>query len=373
MANESFLIEINGEEASDIYEDLISLEVELCDELPATFRLNLPLYKQPEDGTWKYLDEERFRVWNEVTIQVGFVESGPEELISGYITQVKPRFSYNEEQSVFEVIGMDGSVLMDREEKLKAWPNKKDSDIASEVFSTYGFTPQVEDTTIIHDEALSTIIQRETDFQFVRRLALRNGFDCYVEGTTAYFGPVPADDNPQPLLAAHFGDETNLVEFSATVDALLPAHVAMFQVDRFNKEVISAVTESGEQDPLGDLDANALLKSDVDAARVYVAKNAATGTPEMEALCKGLFQEGAWFVSGEGEIDSSVYGHVLRPRGLVTIKGIGETYSGIYYVSFVRHTITRENYTQYFRVKRDALLPTGDEEFASNGSLGGLL
>lgn len=373
MAHESFLIEINGEEVTDLYEDLISLEIELSDELPATFKLSLPLYKQPEDGTWLYLDEERFRVWNQIVVHVGFVESGPEELISGYVTQVKPSFDPDEGQSVLEIVGMDGSVLMDREEKLKDWPNKKDSDIATEIFGRYGFTPEVEDTTIIHDEALSTVIQRETDLQFLKRLALRNGFDCYVEGTTGYFRPVPTNTTPQPVLAAHFGEETNLTRFSVNVDALQPANVAMFQVDRIAKEVLTAEIEVREEAPLGELDAGALLGNGIEAAKVYVAKNAATGTPEMTALCQGLFQEGTWFVTGEGEIDAAAYEHVLKPRGLVTIKGIGETYSGVYYVSYVRHTVSRESYSQSFRVKRDALLPTGDEDFVSNGGLGGLL
>ena len=84
---------------------------------------------------------------------------------------------------------MDGSVLMDREEKLKDWPNKKDSDIAAEIFNLHGFTPEVEDTEVIHDEAVSTVIQRETDIQFLNRLALRNGFECYVEGTTGVLPP----------------------------------------------------------------------------------------------------------------------------------------------------------------------------------------
>ena len=37
---------------------------------------------------------------------------------------------------------MDASVLMDREDKLKDWPNKKDSDIATEIFRRYGLTPR---------------------------------------------------------------------------------------------------------------------------------------------------------------------------------------------------------------------------------------
>ncbi len=218
------------------------------------------------------------------------------------------------------------------------------------------------------------MIQRETDLQFLKRLALRNGFACWVEEGTAHFRPIPTEDAPQPVLAAHFGEETNLWAFTATVNALNPTNVAMFDVDRLAKEILTAEATTSERDALGELDAAALLPGDVDPARVYVAKNATTGQAEMTALCQGLFQEAAWFVSAEGEIRSAAYGHVLRPRRLVTIKGVGETYSGAYFVGCVRHAFSRGGYTQHFRARRDALLPRGDEPFSSGGGLlGGLL
>lgn len=372
MANESFIIEIDGEEAAELYEDLVELSVEVPDDGPATFQLTLALYKDPEGG-WVHLDEERLRLWREVVIHVGFVDGGPEELIRGYITQVRPHFDREEGRSILEVAGMDGSVLMDRQEKLKDWPNKKDSDIARELFGEYGFTPDVEDTAIIHDEALSTVIQRETDYRFLRRLALRNGLSLWVEGGVGHFLPLPADPEPQPVLAAHFGEETNLLCFTATVDAMHPSQVEMFQVDRLTKEVLTAGAVGPVEDPLGSLAPDDLLPPGEEPARVYVAKNAATGMPEMTALVEGLFREGSWFVSAEGEVDPAAYAHVLRPRGLVTVKGVGESYSGVYYVSFVRHTITREGYSQLFRARRDALLPTDDEDFSSDGGLGDLL
>jgi late control gene D protein (GPD) len=373
MANESFVIELDGEEDPELYADVAGLEVELSDQEPASFRLSLRLYKLPEDGSWVYLDEERFRPWSEVVIKLGYDEEGPEEVLNGYITQVMPHFARDEGQSVLEVVGVDGSIRMDREEKLKAWPSQKDSDIASEIFGLYGFSAEVEDTAVVHDEALSTVIQRETDYQFLRRLALRNGFACWVEGTTGHFGPVPADEEPQPLLAAHFGEETNLLSFTASVDGLRPAKVSMYQVDRLTKEVLTAEVETADRDPLGALDATALLPAGVEAGKVYVARNAATGTPEMTALCQGLFHEGAWLVSGEGEIDAPAYAHVLKPRALVTIKGIGESYSGVWYVGYVRHTLTTDGYSQYFRAQRDALMPTGDEDFEGEGGGLGLL
>jgi phage protein D len=372
MERERFKITIDSEEVSDLYRDLVSLEVELDDELAAMFRLQIAIALQP-DGTWSYLDDERFRVWQPVTITAG-LESGTEELISGYITHVKPSFAPDIAQCTLEIWGMDGSVLMDREEKLKDWPNKKNSDIAAEIFSQYGFTPETEDTAVIHDEAISTTIQRETDIQFLRRLALRNGFECYVEGTKGYFRSPQLDAPPQPVWAFYFGDKTNLRQFSLEVNALTPAAVAMFQVDRATKEVLDVTTETSQQPALGETNATGLLTAGMNPGVVIVDRVVTTGQPEMTALCQGLYDQGSWFITGEGEVAANDYGHVLRARQTVTIKGIGETYSGVYYVTHVTHSFTTDGYTQSFRVKRNGLLPTGAEEFsASDGLLGGLL
>jgi len=374
MSNESFVIKADGEETTDVYDELISLEVELSDELPATFRMSIAMSTDPSSGTWRFQDEERFRIWKQVDIAVGFVDSGPEDLFSGYITRVQPRYPQDDGQCVLEIAGIDGSVLMDREEKLKDWPDKADSDIAREILGAYPLEANVDDTEIVHEEAASTVIQRETDLRFVQRLARRNGFTFYVDGGTANFKRVDPQTLRHPILAAHFGAETSLSSFRATVDALRPARVSMFQLDHLSKEVLVAEVDSLESDPLGSLDAAAFLPpSFAGPSTVYVANNAVTGRPEMDALCQHLFTEGAAFVTGEGDVDSSVYNHVLRPRGLVTIKGVGETYSGDYYVSFVRHTITRGGYSQLLRVTRNALLPTGDEEFSAGGGLGDLL
>jgi hypothetical protein len=370
MARENVMLEIGGSEADDLYADLAAVEVETGDDGPATFRLRLALSRSTEDGGWRYLDEARFRAWSEVSVRVGFEGGGTEEVVRGYVTRVRPWFDADEGRCALEVEGMDASVLLDREEKLKDWPGKKDSDIAREVLAGYGLSARVEETDVVHEEALSTIIQRETDLEFLKRLALRNGFSCWVEGRTAYFGPLPADSPPQPVLAAHFGAETSLAWFAPVVDALRPAEVSMYQLDRLTRDVLSADATSSARRPLGRMDASALLPGGVDPGKVYVARNAATGAPEMTALCQGVFDEGTWFVTAEGETRPAAYEHVLRPRGFVTVKGVGESYSGTWYVSYVRHTLSRAGYTQFFRLRRDALLPTGAEDFGSAGGLG---
>ena len=109
------------------------------------------------------------------------------------------------------------------------------------------------------------------------------------------------------------------------------------------------------------------------SGQIYISMNAATGISEMTAICQGLFHSSEWFLTAEGEIQANQYGHVLKPRKKVTIKGIGETYSGVYYVFHVTHSFTAGGYTQLFRVKRNAIMPTGTEECsAPSGLLGGL-
>jgi phage protein D len=371
MEAENFSILIDGQEVDDLYPDLIDFEVELDDSLAGMFRLK-NVITQATDGTWNYLDDERLRIWKEVTIAVGF-DDEMEDLITGYITHIRPRFTSERTECFLEIWGIDGSVLMDREEKLKDWPNKKDSDIASEIFGLYGFSAETEDTAVIHDEAVSTIIQRETDIQFLKRLALRNGYECYVEGNIGYFRPPQMDEDPQPILAVHFGDETNVGHFSIEVNALTPANVVMYQIDRGSKEVLESVVESSLQTPLGSTNGVADLGPGMQPGKAYIAMNTATSNPEMTALCRGLFHEGEWFVSGEGEITANEYGHVLKPRRTVTIKGLGETHSGIYYVCRVTHTFNSEGYSQSFKVKRNGIAPTGAEDFSgASGGPGGL-
>ena len=344
--------------------DFLSLEVELDSELASLFKLRLAI-RQQSNGTWTYVDDERFQVWKPLTIHVGFATT-TDELMSGYITHIKPEFYRDAAYCTVEILGMDGSVRMDREEKLRAWPQEKDSAIASQLFSLYGFSSVVVETPVEHDEKVSTIIQHETDMQLLKRLALRNGYECYVDGKTGFFEPPRLEGTPQPLLAVHCGPtETNVNRFSLEMNALTPTNVAMVQVDRINKTVLETAVESGQQQVLGRANATGLLATGVAPGQVHVSRNTTTGKAEMDTLCQELYHQAEWFISAEGEIDGNHYAHVLKPHGTVTIKGIGEAYSGMYYVTHVTHTFRAHGYTQFFRAKRNAVHVTGTEDFTA--------
>lgn len=359
MAQINATVVINDEPAPDFFLALLEMEVNEDHRLAAIFRIKLAITRQ-QDGLWTFLDDERVKLWNKVRISANVTDEEV-ELITGYITQIKPHLDPDENNSFIEIWGMDATSLMSLEEKIKDWPNKTDSDIAQEIFSNYNLTPDVEDSTVVHDEAVATIIQRETDIQFLKRLARRNGFECFVQGDTGYFRKPIFTQAPQPILAAHFGAETNLVYFDAKLNALRPTAVEMHQIDTIGKQLQDAVVETGEQRQLGRDGALSIEAPNGITARMFLKHVVATSQPEMENLCRALFDEAEWLIEAKGELDSLLYGAVLKARNLVPIKGVGETFSGMYYVTNVKHVFDVDRYLQQFTARRNALAPGGGD------------
>ena len=89
----------------------------------------------------------------------------------------------------------------------------------------------------------------------------------------------------------------------------------------------------------------------------------------MEDFCEGLFNEAEWFLTAEGEFDTMCYGSVLETNSLVPVRGVGEPFSGVYYVTKVKHRIKPDQYIQEFSARRNALAPASPADFGGGGGL----
>ena len=84
-----------------------------------------------------------------------------------------------------------------------------------------------------------------------------------------------------------------------------------------------------------------------------------SGRTVRELLLLGLgrtSQTSADAVTGHGKLDVLRYGHVLKARQLVGVRGAGIAYDGAYYVTSVTHDIKRGEYQQSFSLARDGLV-----------------
>jgi hypothetical protein len=62
-------------------------------------------------------------------------------------------------------------------------------------------------------------------------------------------------------------------------------------------------------------------------------------------------------VTASGELDVGRYGSILKPRGVVAVRGVGLTFDGFWYVKSVTHNVSRSGYKQSFNLERDGTMP----------------
>ena len=79
-----------------------------------------------------------------------------------------------------------------------------------------------------------------------------------------------------------------------------------------------------------------------------------------QAILRGLGEAGrsSDSISGSGSLDVLRYGSPLKSRRLVGVRGAGDPFDGLYYVSSVTHSLKRGEYKQSFQLSRNGLLST---------------
>ncbi len=387
---------------NDFYGDIVSLIVEENTNTASVFHLQLTS-RLKDDGLWTYVDDDRLAPLNTVSIKIGFTGGGGlmaalgsvlgggsggdglSAVFDGYITAVHVDLGSEPGNTYVEVSGMDTSFLMSVEEKLSAWPNLADSDIVQQIVSAYGVTVTADATPTVHQDTDTTILQRGTDIQFVRDLAQRNGLEFYFQTDdksgviSGYFQAPQLDGTPQPDLAIHFGDNSNLRSFSAQVSAHRPLNVKTAQMDVKGNSPNQAQVSDMQLAKLGAQDANALIGGPLGSlvtakdapAQMLVLGPPTSDNTELNTLAQAVRDEAGWFISASGEINSDAYQAVLRPHQLVLVKGAGKAYSGKYYVTRVVHEVKGDgSYAQKFEARRNARDLDGSEQFGGGG--GGL-
>ena len=400
----AYQLALNGKAVDkDFYQDVVSLTVEENTSTPGACRVQLRV-RLKDDGSWNYVDDDMLAPLAKVSIKIGFTSGGGlaaalgsllgggggasdglSAVFDGYITNVQLDLDSTPGQTFLELRGMDTGFLMSLEEKVVAWPDMSDGDIAQQIISSYGVKVDADTTSTVHQQDTTTIIQRGTDLQFIRELAQRNGVEFYFKTDdksgkiTGIFKAPQLSGNPQPDLAIQAGDKTNLRNFSVHLTASRPLNVKLTQMDVEQNSANSSTASDIQLAKLGKKDLNALIGGPLGslaAPKEASAQMLLLGPPtsdsgELKTLAQAVRDEAGWFLSAHGEVNSDGYQNVLRPHGLVLVKGAGKAYSGKYYVTRVIHEIKSDgSYAQKFEARRNARDLDGSEKFGGGG--GGL-
>jgi phage protein D len=355
----------------DLLAVLQQVEVEEHAEMADMLRLRFAISVSEAGSNWTVVDDNLFPRLTNIKVKVNVGSNVVVPLIDAYVIATNADFSNQPGESVLDVVAMDVTVLMNLEEQVRAWPDMADSDIASTIFGEYGFTPQVESTQPSRQEVDYITTQRSTDIQFLRYLALRNGYEVYV-GTNpstgdveGHFHPPKLDESPQEALTVNMGETTNVNTFKAQFDMLRPTTA---QVTGLDIETQSEQPAQIESQALTGLGGEPALSSE-QPRRVLLSQTGLAETGELQTYTQAVVDRSAWTITAEGELNTAAYNGVLRAKHPVNVRGAGRQFSGTYYVEKVLHTFTGDGYTQRFSLRRNALGLTGQESFVEDNAL----
>ena len=228
-------------------------------------------------------------------------------------------------------------------------------------YAAFGVVPMVIPSVVedlpIPIERIPT--QQGSDLAYVSQLAHEAGYVFYMDplpipGTVrAYWGPEIKLGVPQPALNTDMDVFTNVESLSFNFDKEAKEMPVVFIQNQATKVPIPI--------PIPDITP---LNPPLGAVPPLPPKlkflNDTAKLSPIGAVMQGMAYASRHsdVVTGEGSLNVTRYGRVLKARELVGVRGAGDAFDGLYYVKSVRHDIERGEYKQNFSLARNGLLST---------------
>ena len=328
-------IKVNGTYDDELTQ-AVSIEVSENAGQTSTFtlRYNLDIL----DGDLPYLNDNRFDPGSELSIMVS-LDDVIICLVKGPVHGQQIHLKHGGAGSCLDVKGSDTSIKMDRETQSKIWQDGTDSDAIETILSQYGYTTDVQNTSAGHFENKHSLVQRESDLSFIRRLARRNGFyfwiTCDDSGIeTAHFKRPQLDGTPDQQLVINLASPS-ISTLDIEWDAEQPTSITGKQVDLNTKNDIDVSVARSPLVVLGDL---GLCDIASDTRSVHLS-SPADDAGDLQSRGESSLIEADWFIHASCQTTVKELGAFVRANTVIEIHGAGTRHSGKYFVSGVRHII----------------------------------
>lgn len=304
--------------------------------------------------------------FNRVILQIWFGVF-PEILIDGIITRQDFHASGEPGTSLLTITGEDIRVLMDMDETAMSYPNQPPNVRIQTLlikYSAYLGMPPMITPAVVPDTYLMTDripLQSCTDLEYINALAKKNNYVFFVEPQSpmvnlAFWGPdksLPFPD--QSALSVNMGPDSNVDSIQFSNDALSPRMVSGFIQDKALGVPMPVASLPIARPPLTPLPA--VITQQPNVRRVLPKHSGSIDVMEAILQAQAVTNQHNDAVTATGELDAVRYGHVLKARRFVGVRGAGLLQDGKYYVKQVKHTIKHGEYKQSFILKRDGRGP----------------
>ncbi|HKK56809.1 hypothetical protein [Marinobacter sp.] len=350
---------LDGEEIADYYPLLreVLVDTSRTDAWTASLRFAV---RRDELGRWDILDDGKVRDWAAIRLEVHFGDGGASgsTLFKGYIREVNIEMPEDAGAAEVVVECQDQSLRLDRAHRAESWGEESptsDFQIITDILGNY-------DELSLHPDSqpgqsgLEQLGQEASDIEFLQKRAEANHYELIFYPDQVYFGPPRLEAaTSQPTIMVYAGQGTNCLRMNVNTDGHLPDAITYNKPTGENQEepeVSAPVFSSLEA--LGPERADS-RDTPLEDHEESLSGQGGNAEDELEAKAQARINDmDLHRVQAEGELDGSLYGQLLRPGKTVPVDGMGERFSGVYYVDRVSHRITPEGYRQEFTLLRNA-------------------
>lgn len=320
----------------------------------------------PQEATFKYSDTTLFDLGSRIHIEMGYADRLL-PMMTGIITKLTPKFPESGPPTI-GVSGQDNLVKLRNRKPVKGevkyYTKKKDWEIAQIIAkrNDLAFEPPEDDRDAPQHDI---VVQRnQDDATFLMERAKRIDYDCYIE-----VGAKDRKDKKDRLFFVKPTDGrrasqrlTYEFKWGESLMSFMPELTAAHQVSRvtvkgWDAKTKSAITGSATKEDLEGGPDKKKGTSGPEVADTKLGKKQEVvvdwpvqSKEEAKALAVSLLRERAYrFLQARGQ---AIGLPDMRPGDNVVIKGIGQRFSGQYYVTRVEHSIGNNGYLTGFVVRR---------------------
>jgi hypothetical protein len=279
-----------------------------------------------------------------VTLSMGYGDTRAlTEMLSGTITEISTSFPESGHPEL-TVSGYDQAFALTLGKNSRNWAQSRDSEAVADIVRFHNLKGDIDSTR----ETQALIEQnQEADLEFIKKLADRNGFECYVRGDTLRFGKPRG--GAAGVVALRWGE--GLLSFKP--EANLAGQVSAVEVygwDVKNKQTIVGRASVGdEEDRDGRRASAAQLLQKGARSPVLRLRQPVQSQAQADQLARAALNERATrFLTGEAE---SIGLPQIRPDTNVALGNLGTAFSKYYDVQQATHRVDGSGYRTRFKVK----------------------
>lgn len=342
----------------DVINDVTQVTYQDTIDTVASFELTVNNW-DAKTRAFKYSDTELFNPGKKVELWMGYYGSDRLRLmLVGKITSLRPTFP-SSGQPTLAVSGQNLLHSLRGTQLTRTYEDQTASQIARQVGTRMRMNVRTDPAAEAREERYKHIMQHnEFDIVFLMRLAERHGYDIFVEErgqngqageSSLYFGP-PVSRS----IVYNLDYGSSLIEFQPNLSTSNQVRTVKAQGwDNENKRRLRATSQirSLTTQPLNPgQDQRAIEQAFADREDVIAQRPVNSQQEAQTQSTESHTRIVRRMLTGSG---STVGLPDLRAGGFVRISGVGERFSGTYFITATTHTISDSGYTTQFDGRRE--------------------